>query len=57
MVRIHARMPVMLPEGYPDAWQSGEAGKEILVPYPADGMKSWAISPRNNDPRILEPVG
>ena len=40
----------------------GEAGKEILVPIPADKMKAWPISPRvncpkNNDPGILEPIG
>jgi putative SOS response-associated peptidase YedK len=54
-------MPVILPEAYHDAWLSDEAGKEILVPYPANHMKSWSISPRvnsprNNDPGILEPV-
>jgi putative SOS response-associated peptidase YedK len=29
---IHTRMPVILPEDEFDAWLSGEAGKEILVP-------------------------
>jgi len=58
---IHTRMPVILPEERYDTWLSGEAGKEILVPFPADRMKAWAISPqvnspRNNDPGILEPV-
>jgi putative SOS response-associated peptidase YedK len=51
-------MPVILPEEYQQVWLSGEAGKEILTPYPADQMKAWAISPRvnnpqNNDPKIL----
>jgi putative SOS response-associated peptidase YedK len=60
--QIHTRMPVILPEEHHDAWLSGEAGKEILVPFPADRMKAWPISPRvnsprNNDPGILEPVG
>jgi putative SOS response-associated peptidase YedK len=59
---IHTRMPVILPEEHHHAWLSGEAGKEILVPFPADRMKAWPISPRvnspsNNDPGILEPVG
>lgn len=59
---IHTRMPVILTEEVHDAWLSGEAGKEILVPFPADRMKAWPISPRvnspkNNDPSILEPVG
>jgi putative SOS response-associated peptidase YedK len=40
---------------------SGEAGKEILVPYPADRMKAWPISPRVNSPKnddfeIIVPV-
>jgi putative SOS response-associated peptidase YedK len=44
-----------------DTGLSGEAGKEILVPYPADEMTVWPISPRvnnpkNNDAGILEPV-
>jgi len=33
---IHTRMPVILPEEHHDAWLSGEAGKEVLVPFPAD---------------------
>jgi hypothetical protein len=28
-------MPVILPEEHHEAWLSGEAGKEILVPFPA----------------------
>jgi putative SOS response-associated peptidase YedK len=52
---------VILPEEYYDAWLSGEAGKEILKPFPAEKMKVWPISPRvnspmNNDETILEPV-
>jgi putative SOS response-associated peptidase YedK len=58
---IHTRMPVILPEEHHDSWLSGEAGKEILVPYPADRMKSWPVSPRvnspkNNDAEIMVPV-
>ena len=54
-------MPVILPEEYYDAWLSGEAGKEILKPFPADKMKVWPISPRvnnfkNDDEGILESV-
>jgi SOS response associated peptidase (SRAP) len=33
---IHTRMPVILPEEHHDAWLSGEAGKEVLVPYPTE---------------------
>jgi putative SOS response-associated peptidase YedK len=58
---IHTRMPVILPEEHHDAWLAGEAGKEVLTPFPADRMKAWAISPRvnsprNNDPKILAPA-
>jgi putative SOS response-associated peptidase YedK len=58
---IHTRMPVILPEEHHDAWLSGEAGKEILVPYPADRMKAWPISarvnsPKNSDAEIIVPV-
>ena len=52
---IHTRMPVILAEEHHDAWLSGEAGKEILVPYPADRMKAWPISPRVNSPKNDDP--
>jgi putative SOS response-associated peptidase YedK len=58
---IHTRMPVILPEEHHDAWLSGEAGKEILVPYPAGRMKAWPISarvnsPKNDDAEIIAPI-
>jgi putative SOS response-associated peptidase YedK len=58
---IHTRMPVILPIEHHDAWLSGEAGKEILVPFRADGMKAWPISarvnaPKNDDPEIIAAV-
>jgi putative SOS response-associated peptidase YedK len=58
---IHTRMPIILPEEHHDAWLSGAAGKEVLIPYPASQMKAWPIdvrvnSPRNNDPQIIEPI-
>ena len=58
---IHTRMPVILPEEHHDAWLSGGAGKEILVPFPANRMKAWPIdarvnSPENNDPEIIVPI-
>jgi putative SOS response-associated peptidase YedK len=43
---IHIRMPVILPEEHHDAWLSGEAGKEILVRYPADRMKRCPVDAR-----------
>ena len=58
---IHTRMPVILPEEHHDSWLSGEGGKEILVPFPANQMKAWPISsrvnsPKNNDAEIIVPV-
>jgi hypothetical protein len=32
---IHTRMLVILPEEHHDSWFSGEAGKEVLEPFPA----------------------
>ena len=54
-------MPIILPEEQHDAWLSGEAGKETLVPYPADRMKAWPVSsrvnsPKNDDAEIIAPV-
>jgi putative SOS response-associated peptidase YedK len=54
-------MPVILPEENHDSWLSGEAGKEVLVPYPADRMKAWPISarvnsPKNDDSEIILPL-
>jgi putative SOS response-associated peptidase YedK len=40
---IHTRMPVILPEEYHEAWLTGEAGKEVLLPFPADRMKASPI--------------
>jgi putative SOS response-associated peptidase YedK len=58
---IHPRMPVILPEERHDAWLSGEAGREVLVPYPAGRMKAWPVSsrvnsPKNDDAEIIVPV-
>jgi putative SOS response-associated peptidase YedK len=57
--QIHTRMPIILPPETRDAWLSGEAGKEILRPFPAEGMAAKVISrrinkPENNDPSVLE---
>jgi putative SOS response-associated peptidase YedK len=52
-------MPVILPPETHDRWLSGEAGKEVLRPFPAHEMKIRPFStrinkPENNDPGILE---
>jgi putative SOS response-associated peptidase YedK len=53
-------MPVILPEQHHAAWL-GETSdgnlKELLVPYPADQMHMWEISPRvNDDPSLGESI-
>jgi putative SOS response-associated peptidase YedK len=51
-------MPVILPEQYHAAWL-GETDngnlKELLLPYPADEMRMWEISPRVNSPKNDDP--
>ena len=59
VAEIHTRMPVILPPETHDEWLSGEAGKEVLRPFPAQAMKIRAVSsrinkPENNDPGLLE---
>jgi putative SOS response-associated peptidase YedK len=46
------------PDEHYDAWLSGGAGKEVLLPFPADRIKAWPIdervnSPKNNDAEII----
>jgi putative SOS response-associated peptidase YedK len=57
-------MPVIIPEQHHAAWL-GETDdgnvKVLLVPYPADQMRMWEISPRvnspkNDDPSLWEPL-
>jgi putative SOS response-associated peptidase YedK len=55
---IHTRMPVILPPDIHDRWLFGEAGKEVLRPFPAKEMKISRVStrvnkPENNDPGVL----
>jgi len=40
VAEIHTRMPVILPTETQDQWLSGEAGKEVLRPFPAEEMKN-----------------
>jgi len=64
VAQIHPRMPVILPEQHHAAWlgeiENGNL-KDLLVPYPADQMRMWEISPRvnspkNDDPSLWEPL-
>jgi putative SOS response-associated peptidase YedK len=60
VAQIHPRMPVILPEQHHAAWL-GETDngnlKALLVPYPADQMRMWEISPRVNSPKNDDPSG
>jgi putative SOS response-associated peptidase YedK len=56
-------MPVIIPERHHAVWL-GETDdgnlKASLLPYPADQMRMWEISPRvnspkNDDPSLWEP--
>lgn len=54
VAQMHPRMPVIIPERHHAAWL-GEVGdgnlKALLVPYPADQMRMWEMSPRVNSPK------
>jgi putative SOS response-associated peptidase YedK len=59
VAEIHSRMPVILPPETHDRWLTGEARKEISLPFPAKAMKIRAVSrrankPENDDPGLLE---
>jgi len=43
-------MPVILPPETHERWLTGEAGKEVLRPFPAEAMKIRAVSSRVNKP-------
>jgi putative SOS response-associated peptidase YedK len=62
---IHDRMPVILPREKYATWLSPETSSDeraaLLVPFPADRMRAYPISPRVNSPRndapaIIEPI-
>jgi putative SOS response-associated peptidase YedK len=58
VLQIHPRMPVILPKKHYAAWlgQTDDGNlKELLVPYSADRMRMWEISPRVNSPKNDDP--
>jgi putative SOS response-associated peptidase YedK len=62
MAQIHnapgkQRMPAILPLAAIDTWLHGAPGEAIatLLPYPADLMAAWPVSPRVNSPRNNDP--
>ncbi len=64
MERIHNRMPVILKKSAEQIWlQSTDVNElqKLLKPYPAESMNAYRISelvnsPRNNSPKIIEPI-
>ncbi|MFA9462362.1 SOS response-associated peptidase [Thiohalorhabdus sp. Cl-TMA] len=62
--RIHYRMPVILGQEDWDIWldpgmKETEALRQLLQPYPADGMEAYPVSrrvnnPKNDQPELLE---
>ncbi len=58
VAEIHDRMPVILEPNDHAAWLGGNAGTELLVPYPADKMRVYPVStrvnrPENDDPDVI----
>ncbi len=48
-------MAVILDPDDERRWLSGEAGRELLEPRPAEGMTAYPVSPAVNDPATDEP--
>jgi putative SOS response-associated peptidase YedK len=46
VAEIHTRMPVILPPETHERWLTGEAGKELLLPFPGEAMKIRAVPSR-----------
>ncbi|MEL6653728.1 MAG: SOS response-associated peptidase, partial [Bacteroidota bacterium] len=64
MLDIHDRMPVILDAGSAERWlsQQESAGelRELFVPFPAERMKAYPVSPlvgnvRNESSRLIDP--
>jgi len=65
LAEFHDRMPAILMAEDQEAWLSRDADprelKALLAPYPADGMKSFAVSEKVNsalvdEPQLVEPI-
>jgi putative SOS response-associated peptidase YedK len=60
-------MPVILPRADEEEWLSRDVTdphqvERLLVPYPAEAMTAWPVglavnNVRNDDPRLIEPIG
>ena len=65
LATVHDRMPVILPPDAYDEWLDPRTKPDrlraLLVPYPAEQMKGYPVSPRvnspaNNDPELILPI-
>lgn len=65
LATVHDRMPVILPPDAYDEWldpcTKPDRLRALLVPYPAEQMKGYPVSPRvnspaNNDPELILPI-
>ena len=61
--KIHDRMPALLTPFQFDAWLSGSAGQELLMPWANRSLQAWTVSRRVNssrtpsdDPTLIENV-
>ena len=52
---LHHRMAVILEPDAEEEWLTGEAGHNVLEPYPADGIRADPVSTAVNDPATDEP--
>ncbi|WP_226480454.1 SOS response-associated peptidase [Natrinema amylolyticum] len=52
---LHHRMAVILAPDAEQKWLSGDAGREVLEPRSADGMRADPVSTAVNDPATDEP--
>ncbi len=65
--KIHDRMPVILARRAEEIWLDPSVTDpsrlgELLLPYPSEELRAYRVSPRvnsprNDDPRCIEPVG
>lgn len=64
--QVHDRMPIILPESAYTAWLDPQEDLrhigELLVPFDAHELRSWAVTPavnqaRNDYPELIAPMG
>jgi putative SOS response-associated peptidase YedK len=57
VAHIHDRMPVILPLGREKPWlRPNPIGEQPLLPFPADLLTSYAVTPKMNRASFNEPL-